>query len=255
MMFLLVDDEFPVRQQLQFVLTQLVPEAVFYEASNGDEALLMLAHLDPDVVFLDINMPGRSGLETASLIVDRPNPPLVVFATAHDQYALQAFELAAFDYVVKPFSTRRLTRSITNIRQRIGERKTLAQQKVMIEKFLKESQQDSMPARLWIEQENGNRRLQPYQDIAYIESRAKQTFIHTFDGAEWLARYTLKDLEQRLASHQFCRTHRAYIVNIQAISNLVPWFSGGYQMHLNDMNKSVIPVSRRHVQTVKKLIL
>ena len=121
MIFLLVEDEFPTRQELRFTLEQLLPEATFYEATNGDEALAFMARVRPDVVFLDINMPQRDGLSTAGLITEMPDPPLIVFATAYDEHALKAFELAALDYVVKPFSKRRLEKTVAKIRQRVGE--------------------------------------------------------------------------------------------------------------------------------------
>ncbi len=253
MIILLVDDEFPTRQQLQYVLEQLVPEAQFYQASNGDEALAMLSYITPDVVFLDINMPGKSGLETLGLIVDRPNPPLIVFATAYEKYALQAFELDAFDYVVKPFSKRRLESTVARIRQRVGEQKTLTQQKELIQKFLRESQQEKTPEKLWVEQPNNNRLLVEIEEIAYVESRNKQTYIHMRSGEEWLARYTLKELETRLEPQRFCRIHRAYLVNTHVIAELIPWFSGGYQVRLNTEAQVTLPVSRRHAQAVKSL--
>ena len=86
MIFLLVEDEFPTRQELRFTLEQLLPEAIFYEAINGDEALALVSRIRPDVVFLDINMPQRDGLSTAGLLTEMAEPPLIVFATAYDEY-------------------------------------------------------------------------------------------------------------------------------------------------------------------------
>ncbi|MEM7797687.1 MAG: LytTR family DNA-binding domain-containing protein [Chloroflexota bacterium] len=251
MIFLLVEDEFPTRQELRFTLEQLLPETTFYEASNGDEALAFLARIEPDVVFLDINMPQRDGLSTAGLIAEMPNPPLIVFATAYDEHALKAFELAAIDYVVKPFAKRRLEKTVAKIRQRVGEKQTLEQQRGLIEQFLNEQPGQQKPEKVWAEGKTGNRLLFSYAQISYIEARDKQVFIRLLDGEEHLTRYTLKALEERLRARHFCRTHKGYLVNLNAVAEMIPWFSGGYQLKMADANASLVPVSRRLVQAVK----
>ena len=254
MIILLVDDEFPARQELRFVLEQLLPEATFYEASDGEEALAILSRLKADVVFLDINMPKISGLATAVMIMDSPDPPLIVFATAYDQHALQAFELAALDYVVKSFSKRRLTKTVEQIRQRLGEKSTLSQQKEIIRKFLSADPTTKPPTKLWVERENGSRLLLAYDEICYIEAREKRVYVSVKDGRQWRTRYTLKELETRLAEHDFCRTHKGFLVNINEIEEVVPWFSGGYQIKFKDQALSAIPVSRRYAPQLKKQV-
>ena len=109
---LIVDDELPARSELRYALETLAPEATISEATGGAEALGLVERKPVDVVFLDINMPGLDGLEVAATIMDGPEPPLVVFATAYDEHALHAFELHALDYVVKPFDERRLARTV-----------------------------------------------------------------------------------------------------------------------------------------------
>ena len=255
MIFLLVDDEFPARQELKFILLDLVPEATIYEASDGVEAVSMLSVVNADAVFLDINMGQRDGLATSALIMEQPNPPFIIFATAYDSYALRAFELAALDYIVKPFTKRRLNQCVTKVRQQVGQQKKLVHQREIIQNLLQNSSQESAVTKLWVEQGNGDRQLLSYDDIAYIEAREKQTFVNTIDGQEWPTRYTLKDLEQRLEDHQFVRTHRAYVVNIQAVFKLIMWFAGGYRLELKDAPKSTIPVSRRFVSTIKQKIV
>lgn len=254
MLFLIVEDEFPTRQELRFVLEQLIPEAMIYEAGDGDEALLMLERIQPDVIFLDVNMPKRDGLATAREIVEMINPPLIIFATAYDEHALKAFELSAIDYVVKPFSKRRLTKTVTKIRERLGEKKMLNQQREMIKRLTETA--SSVPEKglekLWVEGETGNRQLVPYDDITYIEARDKMVFVHLRGGDEMQTRYTLKELEARLGPHNYCRIHKGYLVNLNAMAELIPWFSGSYQIKLNDTLESIIPVSRRYAQTLKK---
>lgn len=256
MIVLIVEDEFPTRQELRFVLEQLMPEVSIYEAGNGDEGLMMLERIRPDVVFLDINMPKRDGLSTAREIADLSDPPLIIFATAYDEHALKAFELSAIDYVVKPFSKKRLSRTVEKIRSRIGEKKLLEQQREMIQQFLDQSpERHPSPEQLWAEGATGNRERIPYAKIAYLEARDKMVFLHTLDGEERQVRYTLKALEERLEPHQFCRIHKGYLVNLETIAELIPWFSGGYQLRLNDAPQSTVPVSRRHVANLKSRMI
>jgi len=254
MIILLVDDEFPARQELRFVLEQLLPEATFYEASDGDEALAVIAKLNTDVVFLDISMPGMNGLSVANAIMDSPNSPLIVFATAYDQHALKAFELAAIDYVVKPFSKRRLTKTATQIRQRLGEKNTLSQQKVVFQQFLSKNSTTKNLKKLWVERENGSRLFLSYDEIRYIEAKEKRVYVSTRDGKQWRTRYTLKELERRLTEHDFCRVHKGFLVNINEIAEIIPWFSGGYQIKLKDEAASTIPISRRYAPHLKKRV-
>lgn len=252
MIFLLVEDEFPTRQELRFTLEKLLPEATFYEATNGDEALAFISRIRPDVVFLDINMPQRDGLSTAGLIAEMPDPPLIVFATAYDEHALKAFELAALDYVVKPFSKRRLEKTVAKIRQRLGEQQKLEQQNSLIQQFLSERPEAQKPEKLWVIGDNGNRLLVSYDEISFVEAREKQVFVNFLGGVEHATRYTLKELEGRLDSHGFCRCHKGYLINLAAVAELIPWFSGGYQLKMEDAKESIVPVSRRHVQRVKE---
>ncbi len=254
MIILLVDDEFPARQELRFVLEGLLPEATLYEASDGDEALAVMATLNADIVFLDINMPKITGLSVAAAMMDSPEPPLIVFATAYDEHALKAFELAALDYVVKPFSKRRLTKTVAKIRQRLGEKNTLLQQKALIQQFLAENPKSNSPKKLWAEQENGARLLIPYEEISYLEAKEKRVYLHTTSAQRWRTRYTLKELEPRLIEYKFCRTHKAYLVNLNCVAELIPWFSGSYQLKLSDAAESIIPVSRRYAPHLKQQV-
>ena len=120
MRILIADDETPARDELGYILRTLVPEATFYEAADGEEALDLIEREPIDVAFLDIHMPGLDGLEVAAIIMDGPEPPLIVFATAYDEHVLQALELATFDYVMKPFNERRLAQTVKRIRQALN---------------------------------------------------------------------------------------------------------------------------------------
>jgi DNA-binding LytR/AlgR family response regulator len=117
MHILIAEDETPARSELRYLLEELEPDGTFYEAADGEEALRIVEREPIDVAFLDIRMPGLDGLAVAATILEKPEPPLIVFATAYNEHALQAFELAALDYVVKPFDERRLDQTIMRARQ------------------------------------------------------------------------------------------------------------------------------------------
>ena len=136
MRILIVDDERPSRGELRYILQQLAATAEIVEATNGHEALTAVARESLDVVFLDINMPGLNGLAAAAAIAERPDPPLIVFATAYDAHAVRAFELAALDYVVKPFDERRLAQTMVRIREALAAREKRDAQQSAVRAYL-----------------------------------------------------------------------------------------------------------------------
>ena len=146
MHILIAEDETPARSELRYLLEELEPDGTFYEAADGEEALRIVEREPIDVAFLDIRMPGLDGLAVAATILEKPEPPLIVFATAYNEHALQAFELAALDYVVKPFDERRLDQTIMRARQTLIERGALLHQRDALRGYL----QNTPPlTRLW----------------------------------------------------------------------------------------------------------
>lgn len=253
MHILIADDETPARSELKYILEPLVPEATFFEAANGTETLNLVQTKPIDVVFLDINMPGLDGLEVAAILMEMPQPPLIVFATAYREHAIQAFELAALDYVVKPFDERRLAHTVERIRQAQNKRVLLEQRQAALQKYLAGTLSSAGLPKLWGQRENDNRVLVDYQDILWVMAEAKKVFIYTSVGDKLLTNHTLKKLEQRLASYNFARTHKAYLVNLDHIAEVVPWFSGTYLIHMDDAERSQIPMSRGYAAKIKKL--
>jgi DNA-binding LytR/AlgR family response regulator len=252
MHILIVDDERPARSELRYILEKLAPKAVFHEATNGQEALDQFTREPIDVAFLDINMPGMDGLEVAATILERPEPPLIVFATAYDEHALRAFELATLDYVVKPFDERRLERTVERIRQALDKRAVLAQRQAALRDYLRRALPSGGLAKLWGERENENRLLVDYADILWIVAEDKKVYMHTASGDKLLVHHTLKELEPRLKPHNFARVHRGYIVNLDHVAEVVPWFSGTYLIRMDDEERSEIPMSRRYGAQLKE---
>ena len=258
MHILIADDEKPARGELLYILKQLQSTAVYHEARNGEESLQILAQYPVDVAFLDINMPAPNGLAVAAAIADNRDwgeerhPPLIVFATAYDAHALRAFELAAIDYVVKPFDEQRLAQTMTRIRQNLAQQQTREQQQTSLRNYLQQTAVSPI-TKLWGEQENKTAVLVDYQDILWIEAEAKKVYIQPQTGSKLVIRYTLKELENRLAPYGFLRVHKAYLVNLNHIAEVVPWFSGTYLLRMKDNNKSEIPMSRQYGKALRHL--
>ncbi|MFQ5614269.1 MAG: LytR/AlgR family response regulator transcription factor [Anaerolineae bacterium] len=253
MHILITDDETPARRELRYILETLAPDATLYEAADGAEALAVVERDPIDVVFLDINMPGLDGLAVAATIMDGPEPPLIVFATAYDQHALRAFELAALDYVVKPFDERRLGQTVERLRQILAERGQLAQKQAALRDYLWQTAPGGGLTRLWGERKNESRLLVDYRDILWLVAEAKKVYMQTTTGDKLLVRYTLKDLESRLAPHNFARVHKGYLVNLDHVAEVAPWFSGTYTLRIADEAGTEIPMSRRYAAQLKKL--
>jgi DNA-binding LytR/AlgR family response regulator len=254
MRILIVDDEKPARGELSYMLQQIESGAVLLEARSAAEAWDLLGRDPVDVVFLDIQMPGRSGLSIAAEIVELPNPPLIVFATAYDVHAVRAFELAALDYVVKPFAEPRLAQTIIRIRQALAQRDLRAQRQEALRAYVRQAANSSGPPlpRLWAERENGNGVLLEYAAILWVEAEDKRVYVKTTAGERLEMRSTLRELEERLRPHHIVRTHKAYLVNLQHVVEVVPWVAAGtYLLRLDDGSEA--PLSRQYARVLKEL--
>ena len=253
MNILIVDDEAPARGELRYILKSLAPEAVLSEAVDGVEALEKVESEPVDVVFLDINMPGMDGLAVAALIAECPQPPVVVFATAYDEHALRAIELAALDYVVKPFDERRLEATMGRVRRALAERSTLEKKQAALREYLAQAVPGVGLTKLWGEREAGSRVLVDYGDILWIEAGEKDVHMQTVAGEKLRLRQTLKELEPRLTPHNFARVHKAFLVNLDYLAEVAPWSAGVYTIRMKDKARTEIPMSRRYATVIKQL--
>lgn len=235
---LVVDDEPLVRSELVYALSKVAEDIDVAEAANAVDALRELAKTSYDVVFLDINLPGLSGLEATKVIEALPNAPHVVFVTAHDTYALDAFELAAIDYLVKPVSQARLVRTIERFRA------------------LRESAAAG-PANgslTRVALEDGERtRLVKVVDIRYVQANGHVVTARVFDGdLRWKG--SLSEASSRLEPAGFVRVHRAYLVNPERVVEVEPFFGGSYLLRVDDKARSEVPVSRNYLPAVRKAL-
>jgi two-component system, LytTR family, response regulator LytT len=253
MKILIVDDEEPARGELRYIIQNLVPKAEFFEAVHGEEALQKFAQKPTEVVFLDIHIPGLDGLAVASILIESPDPPLIVFATAYDEYALRAFELAALDYVVKPFKEIRLAQTINRIRQALSGERLREESQSLMRNYLMSSPGHTRLNKIWGQRPNENWVLLDASNVLWVTAEDKHVYIQTLDGERLLVRSTLKELEPRLIEHNFTRVHKAYLVNLLHVDELIPWFSGNYLISMKDSGRTRIPLSRRYLVKFKQL--
>jgi two-component system, LytTR family, response regulator len=226
---LVVDDERLARAELQRLLACHASVAVVGEAANAAEAALQVAALQPDLLLLDVQMPGASGFDLLAALDD---PPEVIFTTAFDQYALQAFEASALDYLMKPIEPRRLAAALERAAARLGFAPTAS----------------AHPRKLFIR--DGERcwfvRL---EDIRLFESEGNYTRLY-FDGAAPLLARSLLQLEQRLDPQQFFRANRRHIVNLAAVRSIENGDGGAVLLRVDGMS---VEVSRRRLAALKQL--
>ncbi len=267
---LIVDDEYPARKELRYHLNAFDNIEVVGEATNAQEALTLIQALDYSILFIDIEMPGMNGLEVGAKVQEMPNPPHVVFVTAYDEYAVRAFEVNAVDYILKPFDEKRLTQTIRKIEKINQQQKQ--QSKIEAEQTAgdENSKQDQSQAASEGEQngtatksqikidripaeKQGKTILVNESDIIYAFTEQDYVYIKTFTD-KLFTRFTLKELESRLNSSMFFRTHRCYLVNLHKVKEIIPFFNGTYTLIVEDNDKSEVPVSRAQAKKLRKIL-
>lgn len=245
---IIIDDEIHARDELQYLLEQDTEVSVINKFCSYQEALDAVQNGKPHLIFMDIEMPGISGIKAAEEIMEMDRPPLVVFATAHEEFALKAFELDAVDYLLKPFSAKRVAKSINRVRR-------LMDQSSVVE--LKKNRTMDTPTgqiynktKLAIEY-NAKATIVDTSYIimaCYCEGQLK---IYTPEQ-KYQCNMTLQDLQARLDDRYFFRSHRAYIVNIEKVREIIPWFNGTYNLIMDGLSIEV-PVSRQQAPKLKKI--
>lgn len=226
---MIADDEAPARRKLARFLGDHDDVAIVAEASNGIDALDLIAMTKPQVVFLDIHMPDLDGLGVAETLVRSDSPPSIVFVTAFDQYAVKAFEVNALDYLLKPYDKDRFESALTRARRSLVAQKDSGKLADTLRELRKE---DQYVRRLLIPNE-GRSFFVATREIARLESDGNNVTVHSARGAYDL-RATLESLEARLDPANFARVHRSHLVNIDEIAEIHPWFHGDYKIIMRD---------------------
>lgn len=243
---LIADDEPHARRYIKDLLAKDTDIEVIYECKNGQEVLNFLKNMEPSILFLDINMPGISGVEVAEKL--KSTSSLIIFSTAYDQYALKAFEVQAFDYLLKPYGEDRFSEVLSRAKQAITNR----EQAAFGEKFealYAEYQQNTSPHISEFEiKEKGFKRSIHVNDVLYIEASAIYAELHLME-AKVLYRTSLNLLEQQLPNN-FIRVHRSYILNSTSIQSYKYLQNNTYLITMK--NGDVIISSRKYKERIAK---
>ena len=243
------DDEQPAREELCFLLGQVENVKVVGQADNGVSALEIIGALEPQAAFLDIQMPGLTGFEVATLLLQAgATTPWVVFVTAYDQYAIDAFEVNAVDYLLKPVEQRRLEQAVEKVRHRLS----LGQPRDERIDQLVRLMADRHRRRVQLALKVGDRFLLVQADDVIHASVDGDTIVVTTAQLAGTSNYrTLDELQARLDPDVFWRVHRSHLVNISKIKEIVPWFSRNYMLRMKDGKGTEIPVSRSQTKRLR----
>ncbi|MES2299854.1 MAG: LytTR family DNA-binding domain-containing protein [Pseudomonadota bacterium] len=250
---LIADDEPLLREHLRLQLSRLWPElAIVAEARNGREAVELFDAHQPHIVFLDVHMPGMNGIEAARSVARRAQ---IVFITAYEQYAVQAFEQGAIDYLVKPIDPARLADTVERLRQRVAHPPEAgAAFEALLERMASELRQRTpAPASLqWIKASVGSSvRLIPVEQVAFMRSDGKYTVV-AWDGGEAVIRKSIRELAEELDPARFVQTHRSVLVNLHYVREVTRGLNETADLHLRGRDE-VLPVSRSYLHLFRQM--
>lgn len=242
------DDEQLARDELCFQLGQIAGLEVVGQAANGVEALEEIARRAPDVAFLDVQMPGLTGFEVARKLLESGTGPGVIFVTAYDERAIEAFEVNAVDYVLKPVDAARLEIAVERARKRRGEPNPLAGQLDRLVRMMagQKGRRDQVAVKL-----NDRFVLVQADDIIHASLVEDSINIVTNQVSGTSNDRTLEELHARLDPDVFWRVHRSHLVNIHKVKEIVPWFSRNYILRMTDAKATEIPVSRAQTRRLR----
>jgi two-component system LytT family response regulator/two-component system response regulator LytT len=266
---LIIDDEQLAREELRYLLNQAGDVEVLAEGSNGIQAVELIEEHHPDLVFLDVQMPGLDGLAAVERLLSRHKAlpaaeaeplPQIVFATAYDQYAVRAFDVNAVDYLLKPFDRTRVEQALDRVRARVssrlaghtGDAQPAPQLDALLRLLHYPQAAARQPQRL-IVQAQSRLLLVDQAEICFaaIDEGVIRVVTLAFEGQSKCR--TLEDLLELLDPALFWRVHRGYVVNINHIREVVPWFKSSYQLRMNDKKQTEIPVSRAQTKRLREL--
>jgi two-component system LytT family response regulator len=241
---ILIDDEAPARQLLREYLANHPELIIVGEANNGVDAVRLIKELRPELIFLDVQMPGLTGLEVLTHLDELP---LIIFATAFDQYALKAFELHAVDYLLKPYTRERFEAAITHLNNRLHQPQQAVLQ--LTQAMVDEKDKNAYPGKILVAK--GNKLVAvSVADIQYISAEGDYSSLITAEQ-RFLSQYGIGQIETKLNPQLFLRIHRSTILNINFVKEV---FREGHTYDVRMQNGDVVKVSRSYVPKVKEII-
>jgi two-component system LytT family response regulator/two-component system response regulator LytT len=242
---IIAEDEKLARERLQAFLRDIEGVEVIGQAKNGIEAVRLIEEKDPDLVFLDVQMPGMDGFGVLKAVTKRPQ---VVFATAYDEYAIKAFEVQAADYLLKPITRARLQEAVRRVRVRLENHAPKPDFTELLRAL--ESRE-----RRFLSQVPVHRGKQililPVEEIFWFEVEYRLVYAHTA-GDRYMTNFTLKDLEERLDPEVFFRAHKSRLVNLKHVRAVVPWFGGRFKLVMRDQAGSEVELSRSQARILRR---
>ena len=245
MRVLIVDDEAPARERLKRLLAHVEGVELIGQAEDGLRAVELIEREQPDLVLLDIQMPGLDGFGVIEALEE---PPPVVFVTAYDEYAIRAFEVNALDYLLKPISRGRLEKAIRRAREAHAEGQDLTSRLAPLLESL--ASQGRYLTRLAVRDRNRIRVLDA-GEVDWIDVEDERTLVHAA-GETYPIRRTLTELEARLDPARFFRAHRSTIVNLDRVAEVIPWFKGSHKLRLT--TGAEVDLSRAQARALRKIL-
>jgi DNA-binding LytR/AlgR family response regulator len=248
----IVDDEQLARDELSYLLRDIEDVQVIGHGKNGLEAVNLIKESSPDLVFLDVQMPGLDGFGVIKKLIEKKIPlPNIVFSTAFDQYAVKAFEVSALDYLLKPFERKRVLQAVEKARKAQESEAAPVEKLDTLVKLL-EQQKPQTTTKVLLKA-NNRLFLVDQKEICFasIEDGVITVVAQTMEGQSNCR--TLEELLASLDGNVFWRAHRSYLVNINRIKEVVPWFKSSYQIRMDDRKQTEIPVSRAQTRRLREL--
>ena len=242
---LIVDDEVPARERLKRLLADIEGVEFIGEAKDGLQAVEMVEALSPDLVLLDIQMPGLDGFGVIEALED---PPPVIFVTAYDEYAIRAFEVNALDYLLKPFSRGRLEKAVHRAQESLAEERDFTTRLGPLLESL--AAQGRYLTRLAV-RDRDRIRVVDIDEVDWVGVEDEQVFVHVGDQA-YPIRRTLTELEAQLDPTHFFRAHRSAIVNLDRVKEVIPWFKGTHRLRLT--TGAEVDLSRAQARALRKIL-
>ncbi len=266
---LIIDDEQLARDELKYLLDSVGDVEVLAEGANGIEAVDLIEEYHPDLVFLDVQMPGQDGFAVIQRLMERNRAgtaaaamPQIVFATAYDQYAVRAFDVNAVDYLLKPFDRARVVEAVERVRARLSNGGSPAagapDAESQIDRLLRlldrpQGAEQGRPQTKLIVEAQSRLLLVDQAEICFaaIDEGVIRVVTRAFEGQSKCR--TLDELMELLDPARFWRAHRGFVVNIDQIREVMPWFKSSYQLRMNDKQQTEIPVSRAQTKRLREL--
>jgi two-component system LytT family response regulator/two-component system response regulator LytT len=247
----IVDDEQLALDELSYLLKSVDDVEVIAQGHNGLEAVNLIKEHSPDIVFLDVQMPGLDGFGVIKKLLDRKvSLPQIIFATAFDQYAVKAFEVNAIDYLLKPFDKKRVGQALDKARKRRQPTSPTTDKLETLVKMLESHRPQNSKVLL---RSAGRLLLIDQKDVCYASIQDGVISVITTNLEGQSNCRTLEELLEGLDSDMFWRAHRSFVVNINRIKEVVPWFKSSYQLRMDDKKQSEIPVSRAQTKRLREL--